>query len=651
MPIPYRKSKNSVTRFRFPEEEKRIVSQLTTTSSNDRESSYFLISKTWYTSWERYVEQPSGGGGGAAPRPGPIDNNDIIDTRRLLVEDEDYILVPQRVWNTLLEWYSGGPPIPRTVIYLFLYDARDNDVTEIRVAKQATTGELFNKVCATKGVSHEKARIWDYFNMTKGKRLYPSSNKSLEELGIHAEEDILLEVDGSSEVNDELPLEEEPSGSGVSLSSSTSPGKGLAGLVNMGNTCYMNSALQCLAHTPPILEHFLRDHSKDELAKAFGELLKELWSSGRNAVEPRVFKTKLDKVAPQFSGHNQHDSHELLMSLLVRLHEVSDIVNVCQGQCKSSLVCPVCGKAGSTYESFTCLSLPLPSTLNRTISVTVFYGEGGHLPIRYTVTVPRSGSCSDLIAALSTACSLTDDESLLLAMVYENKIFGYLEDPIESLSVMKDDVHIAAYRMKNQMQKEAGKAKLEMLHGGQGKRPSLSGEKTRQEEVITLYACLEKYLAEEPLELDNMWSCPECKEQRQANKKYDMWKLPDILMFQLIRFKSSKCFTKKIDTFVDFPVEDLLELSKYVNNGKRESYLYELYAVINHLGGIGGVGHYTTYAKLVDDGNKWYHYDDSVVKPVNESEIKSAAAYVLCYRRVESESAEDVSRTDDMDQS
>ena len=45
-----------------------------------------------------------------------------------------------------------------------------------------------------------------------------------------------------------------------------------------------------------------------ELALAFGELLRKLWSSGRTAVAPRAFKGKLARFAPQFSGYNQHDS-------------------------------------------------------------------------------------------------------------------------------------------------------------------------------------------------------------------------------------------------------------------------------------------------------------------------------------------------------
>jgi ubiquitin C-terminal hydrolase len=94
--------------------------------------------------------------------------------------------------------------------------------------------------------------------------------------------------------------------------------------------------------------------------------------------------------------------------------------------------------------------------------------------------------------------------------------------------------------------------------------------------------------------------CPKCKEHRQASKKLDLWKLPEILVVHLKRFSYSRYMKHKLDTFVNFTIRNL-DLSKYVNPAvvglNTDLYKYELYAVINHYGGLGG-GHYSAYAKV-----------------------------------------------------
>lgn len=801
---------------------------------------------------------------------------------RTVEEGRDYVLVPKDVWERLYAWYKGGPALARKMIStgdskqfhvevfplsLTLVDARDNSQFVVRLSKKASLHELYETVCRLRGVESEKARIWDYFNKQK-QTVLALSNQTLEESSLQMDQHILLEVqiDGfwpsrfgmDSTGNDLALVPVEPLRSsvtiaggptlsngyssgyssnmyqGINLSSTygdmedgyessrpTTRGDrgGLAGLQNLGNTCFMNSALQCLVHTPPIFEYFLEDYSSEinrqnplgmhgELALAFGELLRKLWSSGRTPVAPRAFKTKLARFAPQFSGYNQHDSQELLAFLLDGLHEdlnrvkqkpyietkdsdgrpdeeVADeywryhkarndsiIVDVCQGQYKSTLVCPVCNKISITFDPFMYLSLPLPSTATRTMTVTVFYGDGSGLPMPYTVTVLKHGCCKDLIQALGVACCLRTDEYLLLAEVYDHRIYRYFENPSEVLGTIKDDEHIVAYRLPK---KGAELTRLEITHrilekdnlkaserklfltplvtfledpqsgadidlavhrmlsplrrkgysssisNHNGREPTngcstqlgsgtqstencqseemsinelsfrlcitddrglscrpilkdsiikfgrivkvvldwtereydlydasylkdlpevhktgLTVKKTKQE-AISLFSCLDAFLKEEPLGPDDMWYCPRCKEHRQASKKLDLWRLPDILVFHLKRFSYSRWLKNKLDTFVNFPTRNL-DLSNYVksNEASEGSHVYELYAISNHYGGLGG-GHYSAYCKLIDD-NRWYHFDDAHVSPVSEDEIKTSAAYVLFYRRVRGKS-------------
>ena len=108
---------------------------------------------------------------------------------------------------------------------------------------------------------------------------------------------------------------------------------GLAGLGNLGNTCFMNSALQCLLHTEPLAYYFVtgtylpdinRDNPlgmKGELCESFSDLMARIWEGGVTHVVPRLFKQRLGQFAPQFSGYRQQDSQEVLAFLLDGLHE------------------------------------------------------------------------------------------------------------------------------------------------------------------------------------------------------------------------------------------------------------------------------------------------------------------------------------------
>lgn len=141
--------------------------------------------------------------------------------------------------------------------------------------------------------------------------------------------------------------------------------------------------------------------------------------------------------------------------------------------------------------------------------------------------------------------------------------------------------------------------------------PSLSATKRKRElrkkNGITLDDCLAEFEKEEILSEQDTWYCPRCKEHRRASKKFDLWKTPDILVVHLKRFSSVGWRRDKLDILVDFPIEglDLTERVIDKENGKQE--IYDLIAVDDHWGGLGG-GHYTAFAKnFVDD--QWYEFN------------------------------------------
>lgn len=197
---------------------------------------------------------------------------------------------------------------------------------------------------------------------------------------------------------------------------------------NIGNTCYMNSGLQCLLNTVPLKEYFQSGKWKDDLnttnpigtggllAEAYDELINEVQEGRRGSVNPRQLKETVGKHCPHFSGFQQQDSHEFLTVMLDYLHEdlnrvkekpyVEDkeqkatkkgksksesgsnddevnneeqariawdnfllrnksvIVDLFYGQLKSTLKCPDCGNVSITFDPFSSLSVPLNTNVN-----------------------------------------------------------------------------------------------------------------------------------------------------------------------------------------------------------------------------------------------------------------------------------------------
>jgi len=273
---------------------------------------------------------------------------------------------------------------------------------------------------------------------------------------------------------------------------------GVIGIRNHGNTCFINSILQCLSYTDILAEYFVLDQYKSDLkrrkrlcafAKSTGTgkgevteqlatLLKSLWSLQYDPEISDKFKSLVDKYGSQYKGGNQHDAQEFLLWLLDRVHEElntatkkkykrlknlpgrpddvlaaeslanymrcnnSFVVDIFQAQFRSSLTCPACERQSNTFDPFLCVSLPIPQKQFRPILVTVLYIDQSPRQVRIGLTLPVDTDIKELREVLSRDTGI--DTPLLLLVEIDSLGFQNTFSDTQSLSAVKPDCPLFA---------------------------------------------------------------------------------------------------------------------------------------------------------------------------------------------------------------
>ena len=143
----------------------------------------------------------------------------------------------------------------------------------------------------------------------------------------------------------------------------------------------------------------------------------------------------------------------------------------------------------------------------------------------------------------------------------------------------------------------------------------------------SLFDCFDLHCQNEKLEGENAWFNEKTNAKEDVNKNIIYWSLPNIMVIDIKRFTASG---RKNQIAIDIPQKNV-DFSKYVEGYNKNSYIYDLYGICNHSGGVMG-GHYTSL--VMNANGKWYSFNDTNVEEYNmPTELMSSHAYCLFYRK------------------
>ncbi|GAV89160.1 UCH domain-containing protein/zf-UBP domain-containing protein [Cephalotus follicularis] len=365
------------------------------------------------------------------------------------------------------------------------------------------------------------------------------------------------------------------------------PPWGLRGLNNLGNTCFMNSVLQALLHTPPLRNYFLSDKhnrffcqqqkSKNNarlcLACDLDAIFSSVFSGDRTPYSPAKFLYSWWQHAANLASYEQQDAHEFFISMLDGIHEKVEkdkrkLQSQGNGDCciahrvfsgilRSDVMCMVCGFTSTTYDPCVDISLDLEPNLGAR---------------KKNASSKSHNSCNGEADCMNSS-------------------------------------------------QNCG--------------------------ISTLMGCLDRFTRPERLGSDQKFFCQQCQVRQESLKQMSIRKLPLVSCFHIKRFEhfSTRKMSRKVDRYLQFPFS--LDMAPYLSSSILRSRFgnrilpfddepdssnelsseFELFAVVTHSGKL-DAGHYVTYLRL---SNQWYKCDDAWITKVNENIVRAAQGYMMFY--------------------
>ncbi|XP_025096651.1 ubiquitin carboxyl-terminal hydrolase 22-like isoform X2 [Pomacea canaliculata] len=384
---------------------------------------------------------------------------------------------------------------------------------------------------------------------------------------------------------------------------------GLRGLINLGNTCFMNCILQSLTHTPILRDYFLSDQHRCHMTEdpqqclvcEMGRLFQEFYSGVRTPYIPYKLLHLVWTNARHLAGYEQQDAHEFLIAALDVLHRHCQGTNgvsygnphhcnciidqIFTGGLQSDVTCKQCNNVSTTIDPIWDISLDL--------------GPGpGPSP---SCAAAAAAAAAAANSATSTAATATATAGVEAGGVSVGNTASAVSDSTTTAN----------------------------LSPASGFTNSPSNY-----EPTSLTECLKRFTRPEHLGNSAKIKCSNCHSYQESTKQLTLKKSPIVACFHLKRFEHSTGYHKKISTYVSFPEE--LDMTPFMSSSRnnsngytnqivRESAIglscdnkYSLFAVVNHSGTIES-GHYTCFIR--SHKNQWFKCEDHIITRATAGEL------------------------------
>ena len=369
----------------------------------------------------------------------------------------------------------------------------------------------------------------------------------------------------------------------------------MIGLENIGQTCYMNAALQCFSNSYALVNYFLdsnkislienavkmKNQDEPQLTSEFQELISNLWiKKSKNYYSPHNFKTTVGKIEPLFKNFEANDAKDFVNFIIMTLHkELNGIDN-----------------------SFTNTNYIEPPSQNinqyNNVQVLQAYLYYFQLDNSSIISTYFYGTTQGEIECQNCKMQLFQMGQNIPIIKYNYQTYFFLNFPLDE---------VRKFIMSNQI--------LYQNYMANGIDPN---------KEVNLNECF-LYNQKD----DYMFGyCERCDNNNaQLLSRTKLFTIPLYLIILLNRGRGIEFNIK-----INFP-ETFNSNGMAINSNGN----YILYGVVKHFGDNSSSGHFAAYCRSPVD-NLWYFYNDAIVTPVSEQEKaviqNNGLTYILFYKKI-----------------